>query len=279
MRKRYLAGWEVYLENKEETIDFFKTHGVTKNGFDLFNQIQAGIELELDGQKIVRAYQHQQGHQKLKWENEELPLEDWVDHSVFFLKKDVSGNHRIGGAKPTDLKLPEHPNVKTKFQYIGTFDGNDPVFRWLNVEQFNIVFPLFECNSGVYFDYSNPLEPKVLEPTTFTDDWEDIFLQDTQIEFEQVNYRSIHQLEDIGLFENRDVLLCGIPMWYQYPRVPKCPKTNEPMRFVCSIESDPSIKVVNDHQVHNDILIFGDMGHLMVFYHTTSKVAFVMMEH
>ncbi|RXJ04284.1 hypothetical protein DS745_02555 [Anaerobacillus alkaliphilus] len=279
MRKRYLAGWEIYLEDKEESIDYFKTHGVTEEAFQLFKQLQAGIELEIEGNQIVRAVEHQQEHQKVKWENEELPLEEWEDHPVFFLKKDVNGNHRIGGKKPKELQLPKHAEVMTKFQYIGSLGGEDRAFQWMNMEQFHIVFPLFECNYGVFFDYSNPLEPKVIEPTTFTDDWEDSFLQETQVEYERVNYRVTDELNDLQEFESRDVLLCGVPMWYQFPCVPRCPVTNEPMRFVCSIESDPSIKVINDHEVHNDILIFGDMGHLMVFYHPTSKVAFVMMEH
>lgn len=275
---RFLGGWEIYFENMEPTIEFLKTHGVDKEGFMFFKEVQSALEFEIEGNKLIKGYKHHKDIKELKWQNVNLPISDWTDHKVFLLEKDPKGAHRIGGSIPQELILPEHPELTTMFQYIGTLDCTDPYFNWLNMEKLHVVFPVNECYGGIYLDYSNPSKPQLIEDLTNPDDWYESTDEGIQIEYSQVNFKTTNVL-DVSKFNNRDALLCGVPLWYQFPHVPKCPITNEPMRFICSIESDKDIRVVNKERERDDILIFEDMGHLMLFYHPVTKILFANVEH
>jgi len=77
-------------------------------------------------------------------------------------------------------------------------------------------------------------------------------------------------------------LICGVPMWYQAPDIPICPKTGEVMQFVCTINSDSSIDLKDKSGIENlpfgDYLIFGDYGNLFVFFHPDSKVMYLNIQ-
>jgi hypothetical protein len=275
MRKtRYMAGWEVYFEYKKETIDFLTIHGVDEEGFLFFKEAQLALEFEIEGNKIINGYRHRQDSKELEWENIDLPIDDWEDHQVFLLEKDPQGVHQIGGSMPEGLTLPTHSELTSPFQYIGTLDGRDPFLEWLNMEKLHIVFPIYDVSDGVYLDYSNPLQPKIVGPSTFYGGAD----VEHQIEFSQVNFRATREL-DVIKYKNGDALLGGVPLWFQFPHVPKCPVTNKPMRFICSIGSHTNSKVVKGvEHVRNNHLIFGDMSHLMLFYSTESKILFARIE-
>lgn len=143
------------------------------------------------------------------------------------------------------------------------------------MDKLHIVFPLYELNPGIYLDYSNPSKPQIIKPITFfTESFEDY-----QVEYSQVNFKTTSVL-DADKYKLRAALLCGVPLWYQFPHVPKCPITNEPMRFICSIKSDKEITVIDnkDEGTRDNILIFGDMSHLMLFYNPKTKILFVNIE-
>ncbi|MDQ0899358.1 hypothetical protein [Paenibacillus sp. V4I7] len=272
---RYLGGWEVYFEKKELTIDFLSTHGVDLIGFKFFKEVQSALEFEIEGKKLIKGYKHRKDERELKWENIELPIEDWEDHKVFLLEKDPNGIHRVGGSIPKDLQLPTHPDLTSPFQYIGTLDCTDPYFKWINIDKLHIVFPLYEPNAGIYLDYSNPLNPTIIETVDFFAE----SYKDFQVEYSQVNFKTTPVL-DVNKYKKGDALVCGVPLWYQFPHVPKCPISNSPMRFICSIKSDKQIRVVNneDATVTDNILIFGDMSHLMLFYNPVTKIMFANIE-
>jgi hypothetical protein len=217
-KTKYLGGWEVYFENKGNTIDFLTTHGVDFEGFQFFKDAQLALEFEIEGNKLIKGYKHCQDEKKLQWENIKLPLDDWNDHKVFLLEKDPNGVHRIGGNTPKDLQRPSHPVFLSTFQYIGTLDCTDPFFNWINLEKLHIVFPIYDLNAGIYLDYSNPSQPKIIEPVEFFDESDEGY----KVEFEQVNFSTTSVL-DINKYMNEDALLCGVPLWYQFPNVPKCP--------------------------------------------------------
>jgi hypothetical protein len=274
-KTRYLGGWEVYFENKGNTIDFLTTHGVNFEGFQFFKNVQLALEFEIEGNMLIKGYKHRQAEKKLEWENIKLPLEDWIEHKVFLLEKDPNGAHRIGGTKPKDLVLSTHPALASPFQYIGTLDCTDPFFNWIDMEKLHIVFPIYELNAGIYLDYSNPTQPKIIEPVEFFDESYEEYLA----EYEQVNFNTTSVL-DVNKYMNENALLCGVPLWYQFPHVPKCPISKKPMRFICSIKSDKNIKVIDNGELpaREDCLIFGDMSHLMLFYNPDTKILFAHIE-
>lgn len=205
-----------------------------------------------------------------------LPVTDWEDHKLFFLEKSAWGNHVMGGKKPEDLVLPAHDQLNTPFQYLGTIDGTDSLFSWMKMDKLHLVYPLYECNFGIYLDYTEPNRPKILNPETFADYWyRPDFATLNNVEFSETRYQVTTKIKaekcmdmETGQ-ETNNVLLCGVPIWYQAQEVPVCPKTNEVMSYICTINSDPAIQVVNkpsDQKYPFDAyLIFGLGTFICVF--------------
>ncbi|WP_409271715.1 hypothetical protein V1499_19195 [Neobacillus sp. SCS-31] len=276
MDVKYLAGWEVDFDDEMELSKFLHVQGIDADSFLFFKDVQGAIELRIKDGIIMEAYSHDADECTFIAEDIKLPFSDWKEHKVFFLEKDRNGAHKLG-AIPDELILPAHENLKTPFHYIGTLDGTDPGFSWLGMEKLHIIYPLNEFNMGIYLDYSNPGRPVLLNPETFSDDWYDGDLDNTsKVEFEEKRYRATRRIESDRFIEGDDYLLCGAPLWYQMPEIPLCPKTNQVMDFVCTINSDSEIQLLPNHaskrRLADDYLCFGDHGHLFVFYHPESKV-------
>ncbi|WP_078554468.1 hypothetical protein [Bacillus alkalicellulosilyticus] len=275
---KYIGGWEIYFDSKESAIDILLTHGVDVSGFNFFKNVQSALEFEMEGNKLIKGYQHNKDKKVLTYENIDLPISEWNEHTVFLMEKDPEGTHHIGGKIPDNLTIPKHPEQTTPFQYIGTLNGRDPYFQWLGLDYLHIVFPLEELNEGVFLDYSNPEEPIVIEPIiVHADAFENYSynLELSQVKYKTTNLLSVHK------FNAGEALLGGVPLWYQFPRIPKCPITTEPMKFVCSIKSDNTINVVkkqNNVVVENNSLSLGDGSHLMLFFNPDKKILFAHIE-
>ena len=65
-----------------------------------------------------------------------LPVTDWKEHKLFFLEKSAGGKHVLGGKRPKELVLPAHERMKTPFQYLGSIDGTDPLFSWMEIDKY-----------------------------------------------------------------------------------------------------------------------------------------------
>ncbi|MDB5052819.1 MAG: hypothetical protein JWM44_869 [Bacilli bacterium] len=278
-KKYYIAGWEIDADNPT---DFLVNHCTDKKGHEFFCQLQSGLiventsndiytiyKCEFDGEEIIK---------EVKYEQLEIPNLNLNENKIFLLKKDSKGIHNIGGKIPENLILPHYDNMKTPFQYIGTISGGDPSFKWIGIDKLNIIYPLCEYgNNGIYLDYANPNIPIILNPETFYDSSPNPELDSNRIEFTQSLYSTTNKLVAEDFEDNNDLLLCGVPLWYQNPEMPRCPKTGELLKFLCTINSDPEIKIVGDRPnlLFDDYLIFGDVGHLFVFYQPDSKVLFL----
>lgn len=279
---KYLGGWEVDFDNTEEARRFLQIHVVDRKGFEFFKAVNFALELKMTDQGTVACFEYQPGgYVEKKADNIQLPDIEWKQHKVFFLTKDVHGRHIIGGEKPSGLELPRHHNLKTSFQYIGCIDGTDPYFQWMNTPRLHILFPVYECNLGIYLDWNDPNHPIVLNPETFDPSWWDGASEGYEnVVFEPTRYSSTTEI-NMKPFENAatpdDILVCGVPIWIQYPEIPVCPKTNETMKYVCAINSDREIRIKAGCQTKNlpfsdEYLCLGDYGKLFVFYHPDSKI-------
>lgn len=278
---KYLGGWEVYWDDPDFVEAYLLTHGVDKKGFGFFKKFQSGLELFLEGRKLVKCFKHDENGKELEVEQIELPLSSWENHKVFFLEKSPRGPHRIGGTIPKDFKLPHHPQMKTPFQYLGTIDGSEKYFSWLGINHFHITYPSYECCGGVYLDYSNPNEPVVIEPVSFDPAWYEPGMEKMSPIFSETRF-SVTERWKLEDYENDQLLLCGIPLWYQSPNVPRNPITGKVMKYVCTINSDAEIKLSNYEEnsgyIRNDFLIFADMGHLYVFFDPEAKIAHLQIQ-
>lgn len=278
---KYFAGWEVNFKNKSDLTKFMLNHAVTKRGFDTVKQLQNSITIEIVSNKIVAAYNHEKtetGFTKEKIvEDIELPLLNLKEHEVFFLEKDPKGNHIIGGHKPKYFNLPYHKKLKTAFQFIASIDTKDKFFNWINLDRLNIAYPMLEYVHGLFLDYTDSNNPKLLNPEAISGDiYTPEVAKEKDVEFKETHFKCT------SIFSRRhefnDPYLCGVPIWLQAPQYPVCPKTGELMKFVCTICSDSEIPVVNNSTVKNHLfkyLNFGDYGYLYVFYHPKSKILYL----
>ena len=73
-------------------------------------------------------------------------------------------------------------------------------------------------------------------------------------------------------------LMYGVPKWIQSPDIPRCPISNEVMRFVCSVNSDTEIKEFKNVLNRETSLMFGDHGILNIFFNPETKVLFAKWE-
>ena len=282
---KYLAGCEVYFDDPEQTQRFLQTHAVDYAGFEFFKTVNFALELIRTEKGSITCLKHSVGrYVEKKADNVRLPDIEWQEHKLFFLIKDRHGRHILGVEKPASLELPRHPKLKTCFQYIGCIDGTDPYFDWLNTPKLDILFPVYECNFGIYLDWSAPNRPVILNPETFDPSWwEETMKGHDNVVFESTKYSSTSEV-DLKPFEDAatpdHILVCGVPIWIQYPEIPVCPRTNETMKYVCAVNSDSEIKIKPDSQIKNlpfsnEYLCFGDYGKLFVFYHPDSKIMHV----
>lgn len=274
----YFGGCEINVEDQEQLRSFMVTQAVNKRGFEFFKEVQGAITAEISNNVIQKMYRHDDSGEELIGENIKFPISIWPKHEVFFLAKHKSGPHKIGGEKPASFVLPACETLKTQFQYVGSIDGSDKAFSWLGISKLHIAFPIYECSFGIYLDYSDELKPRVMNPDTFSDAWYDPEMDGSaEIIFKEIKYKVSHNIDVEEYTESDNLLLCGVPLWYQEPSIPMCPKTGYPMRYVCTINSDSEIEVVNKEASKNlpfadECLCFGDWGHLFVFYCPESKI-------
>ncbi len=141
------------------------------------------------------------------------------------------------------------------------------------MNKLHLFYPLDFYFEPTFIDYTNELKPELLTDNN------------------KVEYRPEKQLSSLALKVTDDVTInevenesapmhqCGVPLWYQYPELPKCPRTGELMKFVCSISSTNQINVMKKaifgYKKTEEFLMFGDMGTLYVFFHPTSKIAYI----
>ncbi|MCZ2102140.1 MAG: hypothetical protein LC107_11445 [Chitinophagales bacterium] len=273
---RYIAGGEIDFNNPDMLKKILLTQGIDKNGFDFFEAVQTATEIFIENNSIIKVDYHSESEKESENIQARLPITDWIDRALFFLTKDQDGNHKICGDCPPGFKLPYHDNLKTPFIFMGSIDTTDQRFDWINLPRLDIAYPIYEFNAGIFLDYSNPQNPEIINPDTFEDYWFFDSLKGLgKVKFKEQKYSVKTQIDLNNFVKNEDnILLCGVPLWYQGPDIPTCPKTGEVMRFVCTINSDSSICIVDENGIENkrEYLSFGDYGHLFVFFHPDSKV-------
>jgi hypothetical protein len=91
---------------------------------------------------------------------------------------------------------------------------------------------------GMFLDYSDPLKPKIILET-FSNDWYDSYMDNIGlIEITENRYETTENINYVDFIDSDELLLCGVPLWYQAPEIPLCPSTHKVMKFVCIINSD-----------------------------------------
>lgn len=196
--------------------------------------------------------------------------------------RDESGKHQIGGEIPKDFTIPNNEFL-AGFQYLGFIDNSDSLFSWLPFKV-NLIHPIYTDEYFVYLDYSNPNNPKIIEPTntaSSTSAFDEVD-KNSKIIWEAVKV-SLEQKEEIDEFES--IGICGQPDWLQEAEIPNCPKSGNPMRFLCQLGSFSDIEATFSNveptkgmEEYFQKLNFWCDGNLYIFIEPTTKTMCYTMQ-
>lgn len=273
---RYLNGHEVLDTDPERFRRALMTQGISEDQMKYGKYLQGTNEIRISGNKVIEVFEHNAGEPVLYKRNVdfELPISDWPNHKFHFLIPDENGTHKVGGEHPKGVRFKSPYG----FSFIASIDGHDPFFQWLKVDRLHVFYPLNVCClKGLFIDWSDQLNPVILNPEVMTDAWNSETNDGSGVvSFTELTYSSTDHVDvELLIPDSKDLLLCGVPMWYQGLDIPVCPKTGEVMKFVTTINSNRKNASINGETVFGDFLIFMDMGCLYVFWEPTSKIMYL----
>ncbi|WET03221.1 hypothetical protein [Flavobacterium sp. YJ01] len=190
-----------------------------------------------------------------------------------------NGKHQLGGEIPDEFIIPEN-EFKSNFQYLGYINNDDEVFNWLPFK-LNLICPIYLDIDLIFLDYEKPNEPKLIYPKNTSE----IGSAYTTLD---INSRVIYEAQNFSLIEFDGVTednefdikgIAGKPHWDQKQNIPKCPKTNNKMKFVCQLTSWNDVptkytNVVADNDYEQNLfskMNFWDDGSLYVFIEPEAK--------
>jgi hypothetical protein len=195
------------------------------------------------------------------------------------------GMHQMGGAYPGNFAEPVH-NAVTPFQYIGCISRADTNFAWLPFD-LHITFPIYLNCVPLFFDYSNPEKPVVIniaDVNTEHSNLEPHINKNSIIEFEQARFDFIESTS----FYNADGNTfghAGLAKYAQPNHLPKSPKTGNLMPFVCQLMKGVKMKHC-DVQVTEDYykasiatLNFWGDAYLVVYCEPATKIVCCLISH
>ena len=210
-------------------------------------------------------------------------------HPVFQLEYRAKGVHQLGGNCPDHFAMPHHPDLPVSIQYIGRISQSDPRFKWIPFDDLHLVYPLFAGMGPLFLDYSNPLEPVILNDFQSVHHTFKCVTPDTYIEFERKNFGG----RPIALDTGYDIITLesgigwgGVANWIQHPDIPRCPKSGNVMKFLAQFETTDlkTVKKVNvgpeDPQIqcYLDTLNFWCDGDLYIFLEPESKIVCLLIQ-
>lgn len=282
-KEHFLAGWYVSLDNNQELESFLLTQGIDKTtAKNLDNYIHLVYDDKglLSDAKIysegkVETNEHLNENLHLEKAIGVLKYQDLPTHKMYDFVQNDKGVHQIGGEFPADFIIPKNKFV-VPFQYLGYINNTDKTFDWLPFK-LHMICPIFLNLEFLFLDYSDPLSPTIInqEQVEKADTaYEDDLNTETEIIFNELRFNT----KDIGNY-GFGIGLTGIPKWIQHHDIPRCPKTNKTMKFVCQLQGGVTAKRTNVtpkdeyyRQYYEELNFWGD-GDLFLFFEPTSRVA------
>jgi hypothetical protein len=286
-QKIFLEGSEVILNRDEQCVKFLKTQAIPGK---LAKTSTDAIELIFEDGKLVKKFNWQFGDRD---ELELMPEEKGMSyipvdpHNFFMLHPSKPGYSYLGGEIPIGFHLPKFDSCPS-FQFVGTLSPKTQGLNWLPFE-FHLAVPIYGSFLTLFMDYSDSLNPSVLEPETYLGtDHEDEWVKcDTELIYEKV-YLEAKKLKELPeIFEVAPGYL-GVPRWIQNPYIPTCPKTGETMLFVAQFGRGVDLKLKRSNieipkdRYYADLLgrmSFWADGDLYVFLNPNSRIACFIIQH
>jgi hypothetical protein len=201
---------------------------------------------------------------------------------IYELVRSENGKHQIGGEVPLDFRIPDNVFIGG-FNYLGFIDNTDSFFSWLPFKV-NFIYPIYTNEYFVFLDYTNPLNPLLIEPqdTSKSTSEFDKIDKNTKIIWEGVKV-SVEAKSEVDEFES--IGICGEPAWLQLNETPLCPKSRNRMKFLCQLGSFGEINVAfrnftpsNAMKEYFEKLNFWCDGNLNIFIEPSTRIMCYMMQ-
>ncbi|GAA0733939.1 hypothetical protein GCM10009430_48550 [Aquimarina litoralis] len=278
----YLAGWEAEFNGDEQCQKFLETQVIDKK---TANNIWSSIDLVFKEGKLVKAYDNDEGHRterKLKESEIGFEYQKLKPNQIYSLNQAAKSESYLGGEIPNEFKIPKF-EFNAPFQYLGKFSKTEEAFNWLPFD-LHIAAPIYLNFDKLFIDYSDPLNPKVLniEELKQTDNSYDDLKPNSEIVYEKVYITTQKETNFGGIGHT------SVPSWIQYPDIPACPKSKKTMKLLCQLTYDGvDIKTKRTNvqpkdewyrQYFENMNFWGD-GDLYIFFEPESKIMCFIIQH
>ncbi len=278
----YLAGWEAEFNGDEQCQKFLETQVIDKN---TANTIWSAIDLVFKNGKLVQAYNVDEGFksERVLKENEiGFEFQELKPNHIYVFNQVSKSHSYLGGETPNEFNIPKF-EFNAPFQYLGKFSKSNEAFNWLPFDV-HIAAPIYLNFDKLFIDYSDPLNPKVLnvEELKQTDNSYEDLKPDSEIVYEKVFIATEKQTDFGGIGHT------AVPNWIQHPDIPTCPKSQKTMRLLCQLNYDglhiktqrtnvkPKDKRYEQYFENMNFWIDGD---LYIFFEPESKMMCFLIQH
>lgn len=265
---QFLVIPELNFDDIDEFLDIVKIHNVEEStaiNFDSYRQ------LVYEKGKLIKAFdfEDQTKLERILIRSEkDLPFKDFEKNKFLTIEINEVGINQLGGTLPNDVNFNNISNVS--FQYLGFVSNKNENLNFVNTK-IHLIAPIYSDFEKIYIDYSIQSEIQILDIDENIDEIENLY-----DETEDKNEKITFQTEKFNFKENYilgEIGHSGIPLWIQYPEIPKCPKTGQTMKFLLQLNSGPKI-LESPQNFSEEIMQFsGGNGNLYIFYCPESKIA------
>ena len=277
----YLAGWEAVFNGDEQCQKFLETQVIDKQ---TANAVWSSIDLVFIDGNLVKAYDNDEGNiteRKLDATELGMPFQELSPNQLYSIRKSSKSKSYLGGEVPDELNIPRF-DFNAPLQFLGKLSKFDEAFSWLPNDLY-LIAPLYSDFHEIFIDYSDPLNPKILNIDDLKDAGSsyDNVTSDSEIVFEKM-FITTQKSSDYGYGQGHT----GVPNWIQYPDIPSCPKSNRTMKFLCQLTDAVDVKTKRtnvkykddwDKQYFERMNFWGD-GDLYIFYDPESKIACLFIQ-
>ncbi|MEL7219845.1 MAG: hypothetical protein AAGJ93_00920 [Bacteroidota bacterium] len=171
-----------------------------------------------------------------------LEFKDYPKHEISFLV-DEKGEYQsfLGGKAPDNFVSPTSEYIASPFQFLGKLNREELKLNWFPFEDLFLTYPLFtSITNFLFIDYGNPFAPEVIKADQINIEYpfgEIPFVGEHVYEQKLIGFKPLADVPTDELsFDYWRLGVAGVPSWVQYPKLPYCPISNKPMKFVCQID-------------------------------------------
>ena len=277
----YLAGWEVEFNGSEQCNSFIQTQAIDKE--TSYGEGTA-IELVFKDNKLIKAFDIEEGHKTLralKETEKDFKYQEVKPNQIYQIIKSEKGESYLGGQPPPDFKMPKF-EFNAPFQYLGKISKSEEAFSWLPFD-LHLVVPLYNYFGKLYIDYSNPLQPEIIniDELKKKDNADKNLEPNSEIVFKKTPIK-LEKSKNYGDSYNHT----GVPGWIQNPNIPIDPKSKKTMKFLCQLSSDIGVKAERTNvkaktesmQHYYESLNFAGDGDIYIFFNPDTKMACFLIQ-